>query len=314
MTDQQQKAEEQLKSYQQKELEFMKKEASIKEKEASLELKVQKEMLEARQAIEEKIRIEEKEKQSLKMKEYEKKMGDLTKQLEDAQRAAQQGSMQLQGEVQELALEEILRQAYVFDEIKEVPKGVKGADTIQIIRDEFQSECGTIVYESKRTKTFGGEWIEKLKYDQRLVGADVAVLVTETMPKNMTRFGQLHGVWVCTFGEVESLSFVLREMILKMQSLKVAQVNKGDKMEMLYDFLTGQEFGGQISAIVEGFMALREDLDREKRSMEGLWKRREKQIVKVIDSTAQMYGSIRGIAGKALPKVEQLELPESDEV
>jgi hypothetical protein len=296
-----------------KEVEMLKKEAAMREKEAQLELKVQKEILEARQAIEEKVKLEEADKANLKLKEYEKKLVDLTKQLDEAQRKAQQGSMQLQGEVLELVLEEELTRLYPFDIIDEVPKGVKGADVIHTVRNALGTVCGRIIYESKRTKNFSNEWLEKLKVDQRELGAEIPVLITETMPKDLPKFGQINGVWVCHFNDIKGVSFVLREMLIRMNSIQTAQVNKGDKMEMLYHYLTGPEFRSHLGAIVEGFDTMQDDLTKEKRAMERLWKSREKQIEKVIKNTIHMYGSIRGIAGNAIGTIQQLELPGSEE-
>lgn len=313
MQEQSEKQTREIAEMRSKELEMMKKEAALKEKESAMELRIEKELLEKKQAIEAKAKQEESERSQLKMKEYEKRMEDLTKQLNEAQRRAMQGSMQLQGEVQELVLEEELAAMYPLDIVDEVPKGHRGADVIYKVRNELGQECGTIIIESKRTKNFGGEWIEKLKADQRELGANIPLLITETMPKEMDRFGQMKGVWVCHFRDWKSVIHVLREMLIKMDSVKSAQTNKGDKMEILYDFLTGPEFKGQLQAIVEGFLTMQEDISRERRAMERLWKTREKQIEKVLINTTQMYGSIRGIAGNAIGTIQQLELPGSED-
>ena len=225
---------------------------------------------------------------------------------------AEQGSMQLQGEVQELALEELLQHSYPFDNIEEVPKGIRGADCIQHVYNALQQQCGSIVYESKRTKSFANDWIDKLKEDQLSCKADVAILVSQVLPTGMDRFGEKDGVWICTFDEVKSLSFVLREMLLKLYAIKSSQENKGDKMHMLYDYLTSNTFRMQVEAIVEGFSTMKNDLESEKRSMQRIWKQREKQIDKVTTNTIDMYGSIKGIAGNAIQSVRALELTGSD--
>ncbi|MGZ4037358.1 MAG: DUF2130 domain-containing protein, partial [Bacteroidia bacterium] len=212
-------------------------------------------------------------------------------------RKAEQGSMQLQGEVQELALEELLRAAFPFDTIEEVGKGVKGADCIQLVRNNLGIECGKIIYESKRTKAFGGDWIDKLKADMRSKNADVAVLVTETMPKDLDFFGLKDGVWICTFSEVKALSHVLRDGIIKIAGAAKTQENKGEKMTMLYNYLTGNEFAEQWKAIREGFLSMRLSIQNEKTAMERLWKAREKQLEKVLLNAAHIRGSIDGIAG-----------------
>ena len=228
-------------------------------------------------------------------------------------RKAEQGSMQLQGEILELALEDFLRAQYHFDNIEEVAKGARGADVTQTVINDLGQVCGKIIYETKRTKAFGGDWIEKLKSDQREQLADIAVLVTETMPKNMERFGNKNGVWICSYPEVKGLSYVLRETLIKMQAVKSADENKTDKMALLYNYLTSQEFANNIEAIVESFDSLKSGLEKEKRAMQKIWKEREKQIDKVIGSTVDMYASIKGIAGKSIATVEALELPEPDD-
>lgn len=220
--------------------------------------------------------------------------------------------MQLQGEIQELALEEILKRTFVYDTIEEVGKGIRGADAIQTVINEFGQICGKIVFESKRTQNWSEAWIEKLKDDQRALGAEIAVLVTQVMPKDMERFGQKEGIWVCNYQEVVSLVFVLRQILLKTQSVKSIQENKTDKMGLLYNYLTGTQFRQQLEAIVEGFSSMKEELEREKRAMKKIWKEREVQIEKVIDNTIDMYGSIKGIAGNAIAPIQHLELPEGE--
>lgn len=233
-------------------------------------------------------------------------------QLKEAQRKLEQGSMQIQGEVQELAIEEWLASNFPFDHISEVKKGVKGGDCIQTVNTRERQNCGTIYYESKRTKAFASDWVEKFKADMRAKNATLGVIVTETMPKDMERLGQRDGVWVCTFEEFKGLCFVLRESIIMMSMAVTAQENKGDKMHMLYDYMTGNEFKEQVKAIVEGFVQMQQDLDQERRAMEGIWKKREKQIQKVVLNTNHMYQSVKGIAGTAIESIPALELPSSE--
>ena len=212
-------------------------------------------------------------------------------------RKSEQGSMQLQGEVLELLLEELLTTSFPFDKIGEVGKGIRGADCIQIVRNQFGQEAGKIIYESKRTKDFSNDWIDKLKTDMRNLGADVAVIVTQAFPKDMDRFGERDGVYICTFAEVKSVALVLRNAILKVYDAKKSQDNKGDKMVMLYDYLIGSEFSEQWKAIREGFMSMKLSIQRERDTMEKLWKAREKQLEKVLLNAAHIRGSIEGIAG-----------------
>ncbi len=261
----------------------------------------------------EKIRKSEADKVELKLREYEKQIEDQKKLVEEMKRKQEQGSMQMQGEVQELIIEEWLTNNFPLDVIDEVKKGARGADCLQMVNTRAKQNCGTIYYESKRTKDFQKSWIEKFKEDIREKGANIGVLVTDAMPSEMDRMGLKDGIWICTFEEFKGLSFVLRESIIQISNALVSQENKGDKMSMLYDFLTSNEFKFQIEAIVEGFTQMKEDLESEKRSMLRIWKTREKQIEKVVTNTVNMYGSIKGIAGKAIGSVKALELPESDD-
>lgn len=256
----------------------------------------------------EKISKAEAEKNELRIKEMEKKLQDQIKLTEEMQRKQAQGSMQLQGEVQELAIEEYLAATFPLDSIDEIKKGARGADCIQIVNTYSAQNCGKIYYESKRTKEFQSGWIEKFKADMRDKEADVGVIVTEAMPADMERMGLKDGVWVCSFSEFKGLSAVLRESVIQISKAVVSQEGKGDKMHMLYDFLTSNTFRMQVEAIVEGFSQMKNDLESEKRSMARIWKQREKQIDKVVTNTIDMYGSIKGIAGSAVQSVKALEL------
>jgi hypothetical protein len=297
-------AEEKLKLSRQKELEFLQKEQLLKTKEEEMELNLQRKLQEQRNELAEQIRKQENEKNQLKdsehqmlIMEYKKKLEDQSKLVEEMKRKAEQGSMQLQGEVQELILEELLRNSFPFDVISEVGKGVRGADCVQLVRNQFGQECGRIIYESKRTKDFGGDWIEKLKKDMRANGVDVAVIVTQCYPKGMDCFGEKDGVWICSFEEAKAVASVLRDGIIRLYNASRSQENKGDKMHLLYDYLTGSEFSEQWKAIREGFMSMRLSIQRERDAMEKLWKAREKQLEKVLLNAAHIRGSIEGIAG-----------------
>ena len=261
----------------------------------------------------EKIRKSEEQKVELKFREYEKQIEDQKKLVEEMKRKQEQGSMQMQGEVQELAIEEWLTNNFPLDSISEIKKGARGADCLQTVNIRTKQNCGTIYYESKRTKEFQKGWIEKFKADLSDKGANIGVLVTDAMPSEMERMGLKDGIWICSFEEFKGLCFVLRESIIQLSSAISSQENKGDKMSMLYDFLTSNEFKFQIEAIVEGFTQMKEDLESEKRSMQRIWKTREKQIEKVVTNTVNMYGSVKGIAGKAIGSVKALELPENDD-
>jgi len=308
---------EKLKLAREKELEFLRREESLKVKEEEMELAFQRKMQEQRNELVEQIRKQEAEKNSIKdtehqlrLKELEKQLDDQKKLAEEMKRKAEQGSMQLQGEVQELILEELLRTNYPFDLIEEVGKGVRGADCVQVVRNQFGQECGKIIYESKRTKDFGGDWIEKLKKDMRSMGIDVAVIVSQCYPKGMDCFGQRDGVWICSFEEVNAVAYVLREGILRLAGAVKSQENRGEKMHMLYDYLMGAEFSEQWKAIREGFMSMKLSIQRERDAMERLWKAREKQLEKVLLNATHIRGSIEGIAGS---DSVQLSLTDDDD-
>lgn len=257
----------------------------------------------------EKIRKSEEEKNEMRFKEMQKQLEDQKKLTEEMKRKQEQGSMQLQGEVQELAIEEWLMGQFPLDTIEEIKKGARGGDCIQVVNTRAHQNCGTIYYESKRTKDFQPSWIEKFKADIRERGANIGVLVTEVMPSDMDRMGLRDGIWICNYDEFKGLCAVIRESIVQLSMAVSSQENKGDKMHMLYDFLTSNTFRMQVEAIVEGFTAMKTGLDSEKRAMQRIWKEREKQIDKVITNTVDMYGSIKGIAGNAIQSVKALELP-----
>ncbi len=293
------------KAIQDKELSFLKKEAELNEKSTALEFNYNKKLIEQQNLQQDKFKQEEAERMLQKDTQYNFKLKEMEKQLEDQKklademlRKAEQGSMQLQGEIQELELENILREHFPNDIIGEVAKGKKGADCIQIVKNSFGQECGKIIYESKRTKEFATDWIEKIKKDMRSSGIDVAVIVSQQYPKGMTSFGEKDGVWICSFHEVKAVSYVLRQGIMKIAQLSKNQENRGDKMHLLYDYLTSSEFSEQWKAIREGFMSMRMSILKERDTMERLWKSREKELDKVLLSSSHIRGSIDGIAGQ----------------
>ena len=296
--------EERLRASRQKELEYMQREQELKTKELELELSLQRKLQDERTKISDEIRKIEEQKMAsreteynLRLKEMEKQLEDQKKLAEEMKRRADQGSMQLQGEVQELALEELLKVHYPMDEIREVSKGKRGADCVQIVRNPLGQECGKIIYESKRAEHFGGDWVEKLKADMRSQGAHFAILVTKTMPRDMDSFGEREGVWICSFAEVRALSYVLRDGIVRIFQASKSQENKGDKVQLLYDYLTSNEFAEQWKAIREGFLSMKNSIQRERDAMEKLWKSREKQLEKVLLNAVHIKGSVEGIAG-----------------
>lgn len=255
----------------------------------------------------ERIQRAETEKHELKVKDQAVLIDELKRQLDEAQRKIAQGSMQRQGEAQELAIEAWLREQFPLDSVEEIRKGATGADCVQIVNTRERANCGTIIYESKRTKAFQPAWIEKFKSDMRDRAADIGVLVTEVLPSEMERLGLRDGVWICTFEEFKGLSAVLRETIVRLSLVAETQRNRGTKTEMVYDFLTGTEFRQQVEGMLEGITQMYTDLESEKRAFAAQWKKREKQIEKVILNASNMYSSIRGIVGNAVAPISYLE-------
>ena len=301
---------EKVKDLLKKEAEIEKLKREVSEATDAAKLAAQKEL--SFQLNEEKTKIKRAatEENELVVKELKKQLDDQKKLAEEMKRKHEQGSMQLQGEVMELAIEEWLAAQFPLDSIDEIKKGANGADCLQVVNTRTQTNCGTIYYESKRTKAFQPAWIEKFKNDIREKNASIGVLVTEVMPTDMERMGLREGIWICTFEEFKGLCSVLRQSIIQWSQVKQNQENKGDKMGMLYDFLTSNEFKLQMEGIVEGFTQMQTDLLKEKNAMARMWKTREKQIDKVVDNAIGMHASIKGIAGNAIHSIPALELEE----
>jgi len=281
------------------EVELQEKESHLKRQQESIELSIRKAAIEQVEKV--------REEGLMKQAELQKKLDDQNRLVEEMKRKGGQGNTQLQGEVQELAIEEFLKNAFFKDEVEEISKGVRGADCLHIVKDNFGNECGRILYESKRTKSFSRDWIGKLKEDMRLQQAGLGVIVTDAMPAELTRFGQVEGIWICSFSKFKSISFLLRYTMIRIGEVAAAQQNKGNKMQILYDYLTGNEFRQKIEAICESFDEMNTDLIKDKKQAIASFSRREKQILKVMENTAALYGDVRGIAGGAVQVVEALE-------
>jgi hypothetical protein len=231
---------------------------------------------------------------------------------EELRRKLQQGSQQTQGEVLELELEELLQDAFPFDHIEPVPKGMNGADLIHRVHSKNGHCCGTIVWESKRTKAWSDGWLQKLKDDLRLVKGDLAVIVSEALPKDITHFAQMKGIWVTSRDCALNLATALRSQLLEISTIKAAAVGKNEKMEILYRYLSGPEFKQRIEAIVEAFIGMQEDLNEERRTAERRWSKREKQIQRVICNTSGMYGDLQGLIGSSLHNIPALTHQDHD--
>ena len=245
---------------------------------------------------------------TLAVKEKDETIRQLKEQLEIAHQKAEQGSMQLQGEAQELVIEEYLRDQFPLDRVIEVKKGAMGGDTFHTINTRESVGVGSIYYESKRTKAFNNAWIDKFKQDMINAGADAGILISSVRPTGHDRAVMIKGIWVCSIEEFKVLCHAVRAQILAVNDAKATQENKTDKMSIMYDYLTSSEFKMQVEAIVDGFSQIQTDLESEKRSMNAIWSKREKQIAKVINNTVGMYGSIKGIGGNAIGEIKSLEL------
>ncbi|MBE7446830.1 MAG: DUF2130 domain-containing protein [Planctomycetia bacterium] len=292
------------------ELEFRKKMRELDELKKNQELEIVRKLDEERKLIFEKARKEAADENRLKFLEKEKQLEDTKKALDEAKRKAHQGSIQTQGEVLELDLESLLKAQFTIDEIQPVPKGIKGADIAQKVHNRGGHYCGTILWELKHTKAWNEGWLSKLKNDQREVKAEIAVLVTETLPRGVESFGHMEGVWVTSSALSIALASVLRTSLIELAQHKFSIVGKSEKMEVLYNYLSGTEFRQKIEAIVESFKSMKEDLDQEKRAMIKMWAKREKQIEKIVNNTVGMYGDMQGIIGASLPQIKSLELPD----
>ena len=289
------------------ELHQVKRRMDLQQKE--LEFEFEKKLVDTQKDIEESISKRVYQEMELKLMEKDKQLADQRKLISEMQRKADQGSVQLQGEVQEIAIEDWLKANFPLDKIEEIKKGARGADCKQVVNTRLRMQCGTIYYESKRTKEFQNTWIEKFKQDMIRHGADLGVIVTKVLPRGMERMGQKSGIWICTFEEFKALCFILRQMLIKVGEVSDHERNKGDKMNLLYRYLTSNEFKLKIESIVDGFSQMQTDLQKEKNAMTRIWSQREKQIQKVLINTTEMYGDIKGIAGTEIPNVRQLELP-----
>ena len=252
------------------------------------------------------------EEHRLKDAEKERQLGDMRRQIEDLKRKAEQGSQQLQGEAGEGELESRLRASFPSDEISAIGQGVRGADVHQVVIDPRGRKSGVILWECKNTRNWSDGWIAKLKQDQRSLHADVAVLVTATLPKGCTRFGLIEGVLVTDFACAAGLAAVLRANLCQLAQTRSAAISKEESLELLYRYLSGVEFRHRVEAVVEAFTAMRHDLEQERRAAERQWARRSRQIDAVTFNVSGMYGDLQGLV-PALPPIALLELPEADE-
>lgn len=302
-----------LKTAQENEIAFRKKQRELEEKEASLQLELERKLDEQKKQLEDQLFARFEEQHKLKDLEKDKRLADAMKQVEDLKRKMEQGSQQTQGEVLEVELEEQLKREFSFDLIEAVGKGIRGGDIIQTVKTQSGKTCGKIIWETKRTKSWSDGWIQKVKDDQREAKADLAVIVSEALPTGFHHFRQIKGVWVTDIPSALSLALALRVVLINVATAKEIEAGKDDKKDLIYRYVTGPEFKNRVTAIVDGFQTMKDELEAEKRAMTKIWGKREKQIDRIISNTAGMYGDLEGLGGNAIQNIKSLELPDEDE-
>ncbi|MBN1506552.1 MAG: DUF2130 domain-containing protein [Sedimentisphaerales bacterium] len=298
----------QLKTAQEKELAVRKKERELEEKIENADLDVERRLGDERKKVREQALKELDEQHRLKLLEKEQQVEQLRRQIEDLKRSAEQGSQQAQGEVLEVALEQLLKDLFPTDSVEPVPKGVRGADVVQRVLDESGTDCGLILWESKRTRHWSKEWLPKLRDDLRTVGASRSVIVSEQLPEHIRYFGQVDGVWVASWACVHPVAVALREGLIAVAKSRRALEGQHGKMELVYNYLVGLEFYNRVSGIVEAFMTMRHDLDTERQAFQRCWAKREKQLQRVLVGTSGLYGDLQGIIGQSLPEIKGMRL------
>lgn len=300
--------EEKLAEAQNAQAELIKKQRELDDAKRELALTVQKGIQEGLAATRQEAKKEAEDELNLKVKEKEQTITAMQKQIEELKRKSEQGSQQLQGEVQELALENLLRTKFPFDAIEPVAKGEYGGDVVQRVVGAGGQPSGTILWESKRTKNWSDGWLTKLREDQRTAKAEIAVLVSQVLPKGVEAFDVVDGVWVTHPRSALPVAVILRQSLLEIAMARQTSEGQQTKTEMIYQYLTGPRFKQRVEAIVEAFSTMQEDLDKERKTIMKQWAKREEQIMRVMSATVGMYGDLQGIAGKSLQEIEGLEL------
>jgi len=296
-----------LNSARTQELELRKRQRQLQTEKDNLKLEVERQVDAAREQLLSEAKVQFDREHELKQAEKDKTIADMTVKLREMQRKIEQGSQQLQGEVQELALERMLADTFPNDEIAPIGKGISGGDCIQVAVNESGNACGRILWESKRTKRWGGSWLAKARDDARASRADLVVIVSETLPDTVDGFAPIDGVWVCSWPAAKSLATALRHGLIELGKARIAMAGQQAKQELVYDYLASNEFARRVGGIAEAFITMQNDLESEKRAFKKQWSKREKQIERAITNTASLYGDLQGIIGASLPKIEGLE-------
>ena len=306
---------EQKKELQDQVLELTKSKRKLQDENRIKELAMQKAFAVEQELIRKQEQKRFEEEYKLKIYEKEKKLQDAIKANENLRRQLEQGSQQTQGEVPEKVIEELLIKEFPFDEIKEVSKGVNGADIIQVVKNRGGTPCGKMIWEIKKTKSWSQQWVSKLKDDQRSIKAEIAIIVSEVLPDEISHFGIVDGIWVCGFSFITGVAYALRTQLLEVATVKSAQHGQSGKMELLYGYVTSIEFRHRVEAILEAFTNMQLEIEKERRWFGQKWSREEKNLRKVLDTTVGMHGDLQSIMGKSLesPKgIASLDEPENN--
>lgn len=297
-----------LREAQNAQAELIKKQRELDDAKRELELTVEKRVQDGLTEVRSLAKREAEEGLKLKVMEKDQTIASMQQKIEELKQKAEQGSQQLQGEVQELELENLLRAKFPFDTIEPVPKGEFGGDALQRVISQGGQPCGTILWESKRTKHWSDGWLTKLREDQRTAKAEISVLVSQVLPKGVETFDVVDGVWVTSPRVALPVAAMLRHTLLQVNTARQVSEGQQTKTEMVYQYLTGPRFRHRVEAIVEAFSSMQQDLDKERKAIMRQWAKREEQIDRVIGATVGMYGDLQGIAGKSLQEIEGLEL------
>jgi hypothetical protein len=293
---------------QQAQADVLRKQRELDDARREIDLNVEKKVQASLVVVHAKARLDAEESLKAKLSEKENQISGMQRQIEDLRRKAEQGSQQLQGETLELELEALLRARFPRDLIEPVPKGECGGDVLHRVLGQAGQTCGTIIWESKRTKNWNESWLAKMRDDQRVAKADIALIVSSALPKGIEAFDLVDNVWVTEPRFAVPLAIALRQLLIDVSSSRQAREGQKTKMELVYQYLTGPQFRHRIDAILEKFNDMRDDLDRERKTMTKLWARREAQLNGVLESTAGLYGDLQGIAGRAMPEIEGLDV------
>jgi len=299
---------EKLAEAQKAQAELIRKQRELDDAKREMDLTIEKKVQESLATVRNKAKLEAEESLKLKVAEREEQIASMQRQIDELKRKAEQGSQQLQGEAQELELESLLRSKFPMDVIEPVAKGELGADVLQRVRGPMGQECGTILWETKRTKNWSDGWLPKLREDQRAAKAEMALLVSQTLPKGVSAFDLVDGIWVTELRCAIPVAIALRQSLIELTGARQAREGQQSKMELIYQYLTGPSFRHRVEAIVEKFTDMQADLEKERKTMMRLWAKREMQIRGVIESTAGMYGDLQGIAGKTLQEIDGLDV------